>query len=68
MKMQDLTTERDAISGTTPYQFRPFIRVNKQRNVKLFGYPVRPRSLALALLFVAALGYGLVRVVLGSER
>jgi hypothetical protein len=68
MKMQELTSERDTITGITPHQFRPFIRVNKQRNIRLFGYPVRPRSLALALLFVAALGYGLVRLLLGGAK
>jgi len=65
--MRELTTDHKQIEGTTPYQPRLFIRVNGQRNIRLFGYPVRPRTIGLGLLCVVALVYGLARVVLGGR-
>jgi hypothetical protein len=63
--MRELKTEHKRIEGTVPY--RPFIIINRQRNVKLFGYPVRPRTIGLGLLILCAMGCGLIHLI-GSAK
>lgn len=48
-EMIDLTSERDTVTETVPYQFRPTMRVNRKVRVKAFGYYLRLRVVVLAL-------------------
>ena len=52
-EMQELTTERDVIAGTVPHQHRLIIRLNREVRLRVPGYYVRPRSIALAVIALA---------------
>ena len=53
-EMQELTTDRDVITGTVPHQRRLIIRLNREVRLRIPGYYVRPRSIALAVIALAA--------------
>jgi hypothetical protein len=63
----ELTSERDMVKGTVPYQFRPTIRVNRETCVKAFGFYLRPRTVVLALAAAVAFVWWLLRL-LGRAR
>lgn len=64
----ELTSERDVIAGTVPYQFRPTIRVNREVRVKAFGLYLRPRTVVLALAAAAAFVVWLLRLLGRTAR
>ena len=63
-EMRELTSDRDTITGTVPHQHRLIIRVNREVRVRAFGLYMRPRSIALAVIALAA-GIAAVRILKG---
>jgi len=53
--MIELTTERDTVTSTVPYQPRPIMRVNHKVRVRIGYFLLRPRTVVLALA-AAAMG------------
>ncbi len=64
----ELTTERDTVGGTVPYQFRPFIRINRGVRVKAFGHYLRPRTVVLALAAAVAAAWWALRLLGRAAR
>lgn len=63
----ELTSDRETITGTVPYQPRLTMRVNRKIRVRVGYYTIRPRVIIFALLAVAGLGWAAWRLLGGTR-